>query len=221
MRLTVGEGNGTIPLMLVAEQRRRDIGMGAKSGSGASRRACLKIIAAAAGGVAAGVGGAKLVGRMGRAPEGPWRVLTPDEARLVEAVSEQIIPADRDPGAKEAGVVHFIDRQLDGPYKRFAEKYHAGLACLAKTCLAMFGKPFEELPWPDQTRVLQALEASKAPKAIWTKPSSSEFFNLIRDHSMQGFYGSPRHGGNRHYASYKMLGLEYPRVIGQNRYPGT
>jgi len=35
---------------------------------------------------------------------------------------------------------------------------------------------------------------------------------------MQGFYGSPRHGGNRNYASYKMMGLEYPRLIGQNRY---
>ena len=41
---------------------------------------------------------------------------------------------------------------------------------------------------------------------------------MIRDHTMQGFYGSPRHGGNKGYASYKMLGLEYPRVIGQNRY---
>jgi gluconate 2-dehydrogenase gamma chain len=195
--------------------------MASKSGSGASRRTCLKIMVAAAGGAAAGVGGAKLVGRMGRAPEGPWRVLTPDEARLVEAVSEQIIPADRDPGAKEAGVVYFIDRQLDGPYKRFAEKYHAGLACLAKTSQALHGKPFEELPWPDQTRVLQALESNKVPKDIWSKPSASEFFGLIRDHSMQGFYGSPRHGGNRNYASYKMLGLEYPRVIGQNRYPGA
>jgi gluconate 2-dehydrogenase gamma chain len=35
---------------------------------------------------------------------------------------------------------------------------------------------------------------------------------------MQGFYGSPRHGGNRNYVSYKMLGLEYPVVMGQNRY---
>ena len=167
------------------------------------------------------MGGAKLVGRMGRAPEGPWRVLTPDEARLVEAVSEQIIPSDRDPGAKEAGVVHFIDRQLDGPYKRFAEKYHAGLACLAKTSQALYGKAFEALAWPDQTRVLQALESNKVPKDIWSTPKASEFFGLIRDHSMQGFYGSPRHGGNRNYASYKMLGLEYPRVIGQNRYPTT
>jgi gluconate 2-dehydrogenase gamma chain len=193
--------------------------MATKAGKGASRRACLKIIVAAAGGVAAGVGGAKLVGRMGRAPEGPWRVLTPEEAQLVEAVSEQIIPSDRDPGAKEAGVVNFIDRQLDGPYKRFVEKYRTGLACLTKTSQAMFKKSFVELGWTDQTRVLQALESNKAPKEIWSKLSSSEFFGLIRDHSMQGFYGSPRHGGNRNYASYKMLGLEYPRVIGQNRYP--
>ena len=192
--------------------------MAAQSGGKASRRACLKVMAAAAGGVAAGVGGAVSVGRLGRAPEGPWRVLTPEEARLVEAVSEQIIPADRDPGAKEAGVVHFIDRQLDGPYRRFAEKYRKGLACLAQTSQAMFGKPFEALSWPDQTRLLQALEANKAPKGLWEKPSASEFFSLLRDHTMQGFYGSPRHGGNRNYASYKMMGLEYPRIIGQNRY---
>ena len=35
---------------------------------------------------------------------------------------------------------------------------------------------------------------------------------------MQSFYGSPRHGGNPDYASYPMLGLEYPHVDGQNRY---
>ena len=183
-----------------------------------SRRACLKIMAAAAGGVAAGVGGAKLVGRMGRAPEGPWRVLTADEARVVEAIAEQIIPTDRDPGAREAGVINFIDRQLDGPYRRFTAKYRTGLVCVAQTSQAVFSKPFEALDSPDQTRLLQMLEGNKVPKGIWTKPSASEFFNLVRDHVMQGFYGSPRHGGNRHYASYKMMGLEYPRVIGQNRY---
>jgi len=176
-------------------------------------------MAVAAGGLAAGVGSAKLVGRLGAAPTGPWLVLTPAEASLVDAVSEQIIPADRDPGAKEAGVVHFIDRQLDGHYKRFADKYHKGLACIVQTAKAMFGKPFEELSWPDQTRLLQAMESGKVPKDIWSDPSSRDFFGMLRDHTMQGFYGSPRHGGNKNYASYKMLGLEYPRVIGQNRYP--
>jgi gluconate 2-dehydrogenase gamma chain len=176
-------------------------------------------LAAAAGGVAAGVGSAKLVGRMGAAPDGPWRVLSPEEASLVEAVTEQIIPADRDPGAKEAGVVRYIDRQLDGPFQRLAAKYHKGLACLAQTSQALFGKPFEQLGWPEQTRLLQAMESGKVPKDIWSDPSSRDFFGMLRDHTMQGFYGSPRHGGNRNYASYKMLGLEYPRVIGQNRYP--
>jgi len=194
--------------------------MAKEARGGASRRACLKIMAAAAGGAAAGVGGAAAVGRLGRAPEGPWRVLTPDEARLVEAVAEQIVPADRDPGAKEAGVVRYIDRQLDGPHRRFAEKYRRGLRSLVQTSRAQFGKPFEALSWPEQTRLLQALESGKVPQGIWTDPSSRDFFNLLRDHTMQGFYGSPRHGGNRNYASYKMLGLEYPRVIGQNRYAG-
>lgn len=186
--------------------------------NGASRRTCLKVIAAAAGGAAAGVGGAVVVGRLGRAPEGPWRLLTPDEARLADAIAEQIVPADRDPGAREAGVVHYIDRQLDGPLARFAAPFRAGLRLLQQTCQTRHGKPFEALGWPEQTRLLEELERNKAPKEIWTDASARDFFNLCRDLTMQGFYGSPRHGGNRNYASYKMMGLEYPRLIGQNRY---
>ncbi|HRU69715.1 MAG TPA: gluconate 2-dehydrogenase subunit 3 family protein, partial [Kiritimatiellia bacterium] len=182
-----------------------------------SRRSCLKVIAAAAGGAAAGVGGAVAVGRLGRAPEGPWRVLTPEEARLADAIAEQIIPADRDPGAREAGVVHYIDRQLDGPLARFAARFRTGLRLLQQTCQARHGRPFETLSWPEQTRLLEELECNKAPKDIWPDASARDFFNLCRDFTMQGFYGSPRHGGNRNYVSYKMMGLEYPRLIGQNR----
>lgn len=192
--------------------------MATATGRGASRRTCLKVIAAAAGGAAAGVGGALSVGRLGRAPDGPWRVLTPDEAALVDAVAEQIIPADRDPGAHEACVVCFIDKQLDGPYASSADRYHKGLRYLTQTSRKMFGDVFERLSWPDQTRVLQALESGKAPKELWPDLSPRDFFNMVREHTMQGFYGSPRHGGNKNYASYRMMGLEYPRVIGQNRY---
>lgn len=195
--------------------------MTANEAGGTSRRTCLKFMAVAAGGVAAGAGAAAVVGRLGPAPAGPFKALTADEARLVDAVCEQIIPADKDPGAREAGVVHFIDKQLAGPYKRFADKYRRGLQCLQQTSQSMFQRPFEALPWPDQTRLLQALESGKAPKDIWSDPGAKEFFGLIRDHTMQGFYGSPKHGGNRNYASYRMMGLEYPRVIGQNRYAAT
>ena len=64
-----------------------------------------------------------------------------------------------------------------------------------------------------------AMESGRAPRECWTNPASGEFFHLVREHTMQGFYGSPRHGGNRNYCSYKMIGLEYPRIMGQNRYP--
>jgi len=33
------------------------------------------------------------------------------------------------------------------------------------------------------------------------------FFQRQVDHMMQGFYGSPRHGGNKNEASWKMLGI--------------
>ncbi len=45
-----------------------------------------------------------------------------------------------------------------------------------------------------------------------------QFFGLIRSHSLQGFYGSPRHGGNKNNVSYKILKLDYPVIIRQNRY---
>ena len=53
---------------------------------------------------------------------------------------------------------------------------------------------------------------------IWEKGFDMQFFELIMDHSLQGFYGSPRHGGNKNYISYKMINLDYPVIIGQNRY---
>jgi hypothetical protein len=62
------------------------------------------------------------------------------------------------------------------------------------------------------------LEAGKAKGRTWETEDSKVFFELIRDHTMQGFYGSPRHGGNWDYVSYRMLGLDYPQIIGQNRY---
>ena len=86
-----------------------------------------------------------------------------------------------------------------------------------ETSQEMFGQGFLTLSWPQQTEVLRALEAGNAAGAIWQQTSSSSFFRLLRNHSMQGFYGSPRHGGNRGYASYRMLGLDYPQIIGRQR----
>jgi gluconate 2-dehydrogenase gamma chain len=147
-----------------------------------------------------------------------WRFLTEAEADLVVLIAEQIIPRDQDAGATDAGVVNFIDQQLAGHYERYQDNYRAGLVGVQETAESLFSRKFADLNWDEQTTVLRSLESGKAPGGTWEKSSSSAFFDLVRDHTMQGFYGSPRHGGNKDYVSFRMLGLDYPQIIGQNRY---
>lgn len=166
-------------------------------------------------GVAAG--SAALFSACGRLP-GRWRFFTDAEAETVAAICEQIVPGDQDPGAVAAGVPNFIDKQVMGPYRRFQGAYRDGLAAVDETSRTMFGDRFAALKWDNQTAVLKALESGKPAGQAWQSRSASAFFEMIRDHSLQGFYGSPRHGGNRDYVSYRMLKIDYPQIIGQNRY---
>lgn len=99
----------------------------------------------------------------------PWRFLTAEEARTLEAICGQIVPNDQDPGAKEAGVVNFIDRQLCGFHKRHQKAYREGLAGLDQTCLALHGTRFVNLAAEKQLSVLAALEKGEAPGEIWKR----------------------------------------------------
>jgi gluconate 2-dehydrogenase gamma chain len=153
------------------------------------------------------------------APSGrSWRFFSGAEAMVVDAVAEQIIPADQDAGARDANVVNYIDRQLVGPFETHQPTYRTGIVGVQQTSHALFGSNFETLEWARQTEVLRALERGDPPGAVWENASSRSFFELIRDHTMQGFYGSPRHGGNRGFVSFDMIGIDYPRIVGQNRY---
>ncbi|MGE5054359.1 MAG: gluconate 2-dehydrogenase subunit 3 family protein [Acidobacteriota bacterium] len=147
----------------------------------------------------------------------PWRFLTIEEARALAAISDQIIPPDQDPGASWAGVVNFIDRQLCGPYKSLQATYRRGLAAVDQSSRGLYGKLFADLSSEQQMILLRQLEQGKAPGAIWKQASSSEFFGYVVDHTMQGFYGDPRHGGNREGVSWKMLGLPYPPIRGRQQ----
>lgn len=147
-----------------------------------------------------------------------WRFFTEREAELVKSLAEQIIPADKDEGATDANVINYIDKQLVGPLKRFQDEYKSGLSALETTCKQMHNSSFLDLEWDQQTEFMSQMEARKLPEVIWPKNEQQSFFSHILDHTMQGFYGSPRHGGNRNYVSYKMMKIDYPHVIGQNRY---
>jgi len=150
-----------------------------------------------------------------------WRFFTAEEAKTIAALSEQIIPADQDPGATWAGVVNYIDRQLCGSLKRFRNNYRQGIAGVEESSRLRYGKGFGALDTKNQIELMHLLENGKAPGESWKRTSSSEFFALLVEHTRQGFYGDPRHGGNRDAAAWKMLGLPYPPIRGRQRYDLT
>lgn len=143
----------------------------------------------------------------GRRRPSAWRYFTAAEARTVDAICGLLIPADRDPGAREARVVNYIDLQLTQPFRKYQRVYRQGVAGIDAASLRMFGKRFVDLSTEKQTPVLK--DAEKNSKA---------FFELILAHTRQGFYGDPRHGGNYQLASWKMLRLPYPPIRGRQHY---
>jgi len=167
---------------------------------------------------ALGVGGVALAGGCAPSSRTGGKFLTEDEVSLLGAIADQIIPPDEWPGGREGGVVTFVDNQLVGPYRRFQPDYRRGLTAITDTCLRRYRKKFESLLWDQQTAFLKEMESGDLRDGPWGGGFSSHFFSLIRSHSLQAYYGSPRHGGNPNYVSYRMLGLEYPPILGQNRY---
>lgn len=139
---------------------------------------------------------------------GPWRFFTSDEAATVDAICEQLIPADRDPGARQARVVNYIDLQLTRHLKRYQRPYRRGIASVDTASRSRFSRLFRDLPAGQQAEVLSDIERNE-----------KAFFELILNHARQGFYGDPRHGGNRERVSWKMLRLPYPPIRGRQQEP--
>ncbi len=176
-----------------------------------SRRDFLRTAATAAvAGGAVSCGGART----------PWRFLTVNEARTLAAICDQLIPPDSNPGADWARVVNYIDIQLCGPYRHLRDDYRAGIAALEQTSQGSWKTSFARLSNEQQLAVLTALEKGEVPHELWKTPNAQAFFEMVLTHTMEGYYGDPRHGGNRDHASWRMVGLSYPPVRGRQHYDG-
>ena len=184
-----------------------------------TRRTAIKLVLVGIAGAAIGASALPLIRSMGTPAPRRYRFFTDDEAGLLKEIYGQIIPGDDAPGAVDTGAIDFIDRQLGRRYRRYQQAYLGGLDSFRRTCTQVYGRAFPELTPAQKIEALQALEADKVPPGLWDEPSAPAFFNLVLAHTMQSFYGSPRHGGNHAFASYRMLGVDYPPIAGQNRYP--
>jgi gluconate 2-dehydrogenase gamma chain len=122
---------------------------------------------------------------------------TPEQAAEVEAIAAQIIPTDDTPGAREAGVVYFIDRALMTFDRDNRKQYTRGLKQLRQTARRLFppAKRFSPLAADQQITVLKEIE-------------KTAFFELVRTHTIMGFFANPEYGGNRDFVGWKLIGFE-------------
>jgi gluconate 2-dehydrogenase gamma chain len=134
--------------------------------------------------------------------------LTAAEGDLLEAVLDRLIPSDAlGPGARDARVIHYIDRALGGALAGSRQAYAAGLASLDKYAQSSRGKGFLMLPPGDQDSVLIDVETGTATGFTG---SPGQFFAMVLSHTRQGMFGDPYYGGNQDFIGWDLLG--YPGV---------
>ena len=132
------------------------------------------------------------------APTPPrFESLDPATAADVAAIANQIIPSNDGPGAREAGVIYFIDRALSTFDSDKREAYRKGMQEVRDLRTKMFpnSTSIAALAPEQQIEVIHAIE-------------TSEFFELLRTHTVLGFLGPPSYGGNRNQAGWKYIGFE-------------
>jgi gluconate 2-dehydrogenase gamma chain len=122
---------------------------------------------------------------------------TPEQAIEVEALTAEIIPTDSTPGAREAHVVGFIDRALVTFERSAQEDYRKGLDELAAATkkLGLSASRFSALSADDKIKLLTSIE--KTP-----------FFELVRAHTITGFFADPVHGGNHGRVGWALVGWD-------------
>ena len=120
-------------------------------------------------------------------------VLTKGQAATLDAITSRIVPTDELPGAHEAGVVFFIDLALGSFFASSRAEFLAGLAEFEARMKA--GVPFTALDANAQDRQLKVIE-------------TTAFFNQVRTWTVFGLLASPKYGGNRGQAGWKLAGFE-------------
>ncbi len=175
-------------------------------------------------------------------------VFSDRERAVIEAAAARIVPSDEGPGAREAGVIEYIEGllatddvdadisprekkeyanfvlgsmggrteeqqaalfKLNGLGSRHRQAYRAGVVELDRLAAGLrSGADFCGLDGAGQDQVLSILD-----------DRNDRFFTLLLTHTMEGFYGHPRHGGNKDRAGWQVLGYPGPSFPHGNESP--
>jgi len=120
-------------------------------------------------------------------------------AEVVDALTSRILPSvDGRPGAREAGVLYFIDRALTTFNAGQKKQYADGIADLNRRAARKQkgSASFAALTPGQQDDVLRAIE--KTP-----------FFQAVHFDTICGTFALPTWGGNREHAGWRAIGLTH------------
>ena len=119
------------------------------------------------------------------------------QAAELEAVASQIVPSGDTPGAREAGVIYFIDGALGSFAAGAREAVIAGLDDLQGRVHSQRGDGalFSGLTAEQQIEALGMIE-------------DTPFFGLVRYLTIAGMFSLPSYGGNRDKIGWKLVGFD-------------
>ncbi|HZZ94075.1 MAG TPA: gluconate 2-dehydrogenase subunit 3 family protein [Usitatibacter sp.] len=185
--------------------------------------------------------------RTAEAPPAPhsqaYTFLNPQESSFLVAATERLIPKDElGPGATDAGVTYFIDRQLGGAWGAGERLYRSGpfregtpsqgyqlpftpaelfrrAIRAINTEIASRNAAFARMSAQDQDAYLTSL--SKEKRDLDGVPSNV-FFESLLEVTIEGYFSDPAYGGNRDMAAWEMIGFpgayaEYYDLVGINQ----
>lgn len=160
----------------------------------------------------------------------PAQFFTDAERSFIDAAVSRLIPKDElGPGALEAGVTDFLDRQLAGSYGQAttwymqgpwhdgtpsqgnqsrltpAQTYRSAIKAIDDHCRKSFNnKTFSQLAADDQDKLLAQLESGEIDLA---GVEAKEFFKAFLQNTVEGFLSDPIYGGNRDMTGWRLLGF--------------
>ena len=127
----------------------------------------------------------------------PWEALTPEQALDVDAISAQIIPTDDTPGAREARVVHFVDKSLATWAAPQREPFARELDALNAEV---------ERRWPGAGR-FAALAPERQTELLRAR-EQTPFFQQMWFATIAGMFSLPSYGGNADKIGWRLIGFD-------------
>jgi len=148
----------------------------------------------------------------------PFRTLTAEQVEALEALGETLVP-----GARQAGISHFVDQQLSIPAEQallearilnvrppFADFYRTALGAIDRASQARSnGRRFAQLNESERREFVDAMRQNKIDG--WQGPAGGFVYVVLRNDAVDVVYGT--------MDGYAALGIPYmPHIAPAKRW---